>query len=245
MIQRILAVTVVALASGCGSMPFSGPPTYVPQPAAGQDVVENPHAGGYSLQSRHPGSVVRVQQMVGDNLEEHGALFKVIVLSTGPEPLPFGLGSISAHSGRTPVAVIDHAKVRELEEEKKSSGDAMGSLMNAGAVLGGILSAAVTGYNGGPNMSHSQMEAASQSIAGGMVSSMEASNKATEGARIASDARLELFSLVALQDRMLQPGDVWGGYFIVESKRFTTEETTIEVRMGADTHQFRFKPKLF
>jgi hypothetical protein len=159
--------------------------------------------------------------------------------------VPFGLGSISAQSGKTPVAIIDQAKVRELEEEKKSSGDAMGSLMNAGAVLGGILSAAVAGYTGGPNMSHSQMEAASSSIAGGMVSSMEASNKATEGTRIASDARLELFGLVALQDRMLQPGDVWGGYFIIESKRFTTEETTIDVRVGADSHQFRFKPKLF
>ena len=245
MTLRILSVVVVVLASGCAGMPFSGPPTYVPQPAAGQDVVENPHAGGYSLQSRHPSSVARLQQMVGDNLEEHGALFKVIVLNTGPQPVPFGLGSISAQSGKTPVAVIDHAKVRELEDAKKSSGDAMGSLMNAGAVLGGILSAAVAGYTGGPNMSQAQMEATSQSIAGGMVGSMEASSKAKEGATIASDARLELFSLVALQDRMLQPGEVWGGYFIIESKRLTTEETLIDVRMGADSHQFRFKPKMF
>jgi len=245
MTPRILSVVMVALASGCASMPFSGPATYVPQPQAGQDVVENPHAGGYSLQSSQARSVARVQQMVGDNLEEHGALFKVIVLNTGPQPVPFGLGSISAQSGKTPITVVDHNKVRELEEAKKSSGDAMGSLMNAGAVLGGILSAAVAGVAGGPNMSQAQMESASQSIAGGMVGSMEASSKATEGTRIASDARRELFSLVALQDRMLQPGDVWGGYFIIESKRFTTEDTMIEVRMGAETHQFRFKPKLF
>ena len=113
----------------------------------------------------------------------------------------------------------------------------MGSLMNAGAMLGGILSAAVTGYGGGQNMSQAQMETASQSIASGMVGWMEASNKATEGARIASDTQLELYNLVTLQDRMLQPGEVWGGYFIIESKRLTTEETLIDVRMGADSHQ--------
>ena len=119
MILRVLSVVVVALASGCGSMPFSGPATYVPQPAAGQEVIENPHAGGFSLQSRHPSSVVRVQQMVGDNLEEHGALFKVIVLNTGPSAVPFGLGSIGAQSGKTPVAVIDRSKVRRAREREE------------------------------------------------------------------------------------------------------------------------------
>ena len=58
-------------------------------------------------------SVVRVQQMVGDNLEEHGALFKVIVLNAGHSAVPFGLGSIGALSGKTPVAVIDRNKVAE------------------------------------------------------------------------------------------------------------------------------------
>lgn len=245
MLIRIALVLLVLAASGCAAMPFGGPPTFVPQAAPGQDVKENPYAGGVALQSVGTHSMARLQQVLGDNLEEHGALFKVVVLNTGAEALSFGEEDVEVVTAGKPGALISRSRLVELENEKKASGESFGSLLKVGAVVGGIVATVATGLSGDGQLSQSQMEGASQSIAGGMVSSMEAGNKAQEASTVASDARLELYDLIALQRQMLEPGQSSGGYFIVQAPGFTTSETEIALRLGQDRHVFRFKPKLF
>lgn len=242
---RLLIAVSALITAGCGSMPFSGPPTYEPQISAGQEVRENRHAGGFALQSTQARSMARLQQVLGDNLEEHGALFKLVVVNTGSEGLTFGIEDVTAKRGGKPVAVVDHSRLAELERDKKAAGEKTGTLMQAGAVVGGVFATVVTAVSGQGNLSQSQMEGASQSIAGGMAGSMEAAGKAKEATSVASDARLELFDLVVLQRGFVAPGSAAGGYFILESKGYSTDETLVLVRIGADEHQFRFKQKLF
>lgn len=245
MTLRPLILTAALLAAGCGSTPFSGPSTFIPHPLPGHEVRENRHAGGFAVQSSQARSMVRLQQVMGDNLEEHGALFKLVVLNTGAEGLSFGVEDLSATRGGKALAIVDRSRLTELEKGKKASGERTGSLMQAGAVVGGLLATVATAMTGQGNLSQSQMQSASQSIGTGMAGSVEAAGKAKEGSHVASDARVELYDLVALQRGFIQPGAAAGGYFVLESKGYSGDETLVKVRLGADEHQFRFKQKMF
>jgi hypothetical protein len=241
---RTLCASGLFLVAGCSSMPLGGPPTLVPQPSAGQDVKENPASGGQALQSIGQSSIVRVQQMFGDNLEEHGALFEVVVVNLDNRSVSFGLEDIGVETKGQPGSIVSRTRLMELEEGKKSTGDTLGSLVSAGAMLGGIMATVVTGVSG-QNLSQDQIQSASQSIAGGMTATFEASSKIKESHSTASDARMELFDLLTLQRNQIEPGATAGGYFVMETKAFNFNDTLVRVRVGADEHLFKFKPKLF
>jgi len=106
---RTLCVSALFFVGGCSSMPLGGPPTLVPQPSAGQDVKENPASGGQGLQSIGQSSIVRVQQMFGDNLEEHGALFEVVVVNLDNRSVSFGLEDIGVETKGTRFHRVTHA----------------------------------------------------------------------------------------------------------------------------------------
>jgi hypothetical protein len=241
---RTLAASLLSLLAACaaGPMGAGGPPTFVPQISSGQEVRENRAAGGYALQSAQTRSVVRVQQMFGDNLEEHGALFQVVVLNLGPGALDFGPDDIKVEIAGEPGMMITRDRLSELEGKKKASASSTGNMVTAGAVASGIFASMVAGAAGGrAGLNAQQLDGAAQSISGGVQTSLEASQKLKEAQGIASDARVELFDLISVPAGKIAVGGTTGGYFVVDLK--AKAETLILVNCGGDQHAFRFQPK--
>jgi|SRR6185503_4167602 len=247
MIPRFFSAALLPLLAACatggGSLGGAGgPPTFVPQVASGQEVRQNSLNGGFLLQSKQDRSVVRLQQMFGDNLEEHGALFQVVVLNLGPDAFSFGPDDIKVEINGQPGALVSRERLLELEGKKKASRESTAKVAAGAAVVGGLLASMVAGAAGNQaGLNSQQLDSAAQSIGGGVSTSIEASQKLKEAHSIASDARVELYDLIAIPAGRIAAGATAGGHFVVETKG--KQETLILVNCGGDQHAFRFQPK--
>ncbi len=245
MIRRIAAASLLCLLAACAAGPMGGaggPPTFVPQVSSGQEVRQNSLNGGFLLQSKQDRSVVRLQQMFGDNLEEHGALFQVVVLNLGPGALSFGPDDIKVEVAGQPGALVSRDRLLELEGKKKASRESAAKMATGAAVVGGLLASMVAGAAGSQaGLNQQQMDSAAQSIGGGVSSSLEASQKLKEAHSIAADARIELYDLISIPASNIAAGQTAGGHFVVETRG--KQETLILVNCGGDQHAFRFQPK--
>jgi len=241
-LAALAALSSLLAACAAGPMGAGGPPTFVPQVSSGQEVRENRLNGGFAVQSKQDRSVVRLQQMFGDNLEEHGALFQVVVLNLGPGALSFGPDDIKVELAGQPGALISRDRLLELEGKKKASSETTGKMMTGAAVATGLFASMIAGAAGNQaGLNPQALDSAAQSIGGGVSSSIEASQKLKEAHSIASDARVELFDLISIPAANIAPGQTTGGHFVVETKG--KQETLILVNCGGDQHAFRFQPK--
>jgi hypothetical protein len=242
--MRWIAIAASLVLGGCASLPFGGPPTYLPVPGAEQVVKPNSDTGGYALQSVAANSAVRVEQVMGDNLEEHGALFSVAVLNRGDAPVAFGPEYVKATVKGEPRKVIDLAQLTELEQGAKDKGSALGNLTQGAAAIGGVVATLFTGLTGGANLSQAQIQAAGSSIGGGVASGFEAGDKIKSAHHDASDARVELYRSIALQRETIAAQSTGGGYIIVETDLTSGfRDFVLSVTVGGEDHVFKYAPK--